>query len=356
MRLAAGNNHSCVVRTDGALRCWGGNSVGQLGNGGTADATSPVTPTGLGSGVVAVAAGNAHTCAITQGGGVKCWGDNLNGQLGDGSSTQRNTPVEVVGLSSGVTTLEAGDNHTCAGLASGGVRCWGWGTSGQLGQDGGSSQVPVAVVGLPAGTTATSIAAGYRHTCATLSNGATYCWGRNNEGQLGIGNNTTSRTAVLPVGLGSGSIHTAAGGAHTCVATAGGPRCFGLNNAGQLGNGTTANSNVPVEVQGFTGSTATRMAVGGSHSCGLTPEGGVRCWGLNQDGQLGINDPDVNNTTSARSVNGLSSGQVEISSGVSHTCSLASNGSVRCWGANDSGQLGNGTTTKSFTPVAVVGI
>lgn len=335
------------------MRCWGDNTTGQLGNDSTVGSFIPIDVPGLSSGVASVVAGDNQTCVLTAAGGVKCWGNNLNGQLGDGTNTQRTTPTDVVGLGSGVITIGAGDNHTCAGLANGTIQCWGWGTSGQLGHNAiSSSNVPVTVQGLPAGTTAVEISAGYRHTCAVLSNGSARCWGRNTEGQLGTGTTTASRVAVTPVGLSSGVTAIVAGGAHTCAVQNGTVRCFGLNGAGQLGNGTTTTSTSPVTVSGITDATA--VAAGGSHSCARSNTGGVRCWGLNQEGELGINDPTVNNVTTPRDVNGLTSGQAEITAGIQHTCSRTAT-TLRCWGVNTSGQLGNGTTTRSFTPLQVTG-
>ena len=168
--VAAGNSHTCVLSSAGAVRCWGLNGTGQLGNDSTTDSLTPVAVTGLSSGVAAIVAGDNQTCALTTTGGIKCWGNNGNGQLGNGTVVQSNVPVDVTGLTSGVTAIAAGDNHTCAALAAGGVKCWGWGTSGQLGNNTIiSSSVPVDVQGLPAGTTATALTGGYRHTCAALS-------------------------------------------------------------------------------------------------------------------------------------------------------------------------------------------
>jgi alpha-tubulin suppressor-like RCC1 family protein len=335
------------------VRCWGDNSTGQLGNGTTTASLVPVSVTGLGSGVAAIAAGDNQSCALTTSGGVKCWGNNVNGQLGNGTTTQSNVPVDVTGLTSGVITLGAGDNHTCAALGTGGVKCWGWGSSGQLGHNAiTSSSTPVDVQGLPAGTTATALTGGYRHTCAVLSDGSARCWGRNNEGQLGNSSNTTGRVAVTPTGLTNGITAIVAGGAHTCAVQTGTVRCFGFNNAGQLGNNTTTQSNSPVTATGLTNITA--VAAGGSHSCALSATGAVSCWGLNQDGELGIGLGDVNNVTTPTAVPGLT-GQTEISAGIQHVCSRTST-TIKCWGLNTSGQLGNGNTTRQFSPVTVTGL
>lgn len=353
--VVAGNSHTCRLDASGAVQCWGGNLSGQLGNGTNTDSLSPVAVTGLDGPVTEVVAGDNQTCALTTAGGVKCWGNNDNGQLGNGTLTASNVPVDVTGLASGVTSLAAGDNHTCAALGTGGVKCWGWGTAGQLGAGTAtSSTTPVDVVGLPAGTTATALSAAYRHTCAVLSDGSARCWGRNNDGRLGNGTFTNSNTPVTPVGLTSGVTAIAAGGVHTCAVQAGAVKCWGLNGAGQLGNNSTATSNTPVTAVGLTEMAA--VTAGGTHSCARSVAGSVWCWGLNQEGELGIGEPTTNNATTPRQVTALTSPQSSLSAGIQHVCSLQADQSVRCWGLNTSGQLGNGTTTRSFSPVVVLGL
>ncbi|MGA9350442.1 MAG: hypothetical protein WBW48_16795, partial [Anaerolineae bacterium] len=188
--IAAGYRHTCAL-TAGGVKCWGYNGYGQLGDGTWTWRNTPVDVSGLTSGVTTIAAGSYHTCALTAGGGAKCWGHNNNGQLGDGTTTNRNTPVDVSGLTSGVDAIAAGSYHTCA-LTAGGVKCWGLNDYGQLG-DGTTTNrnTPVDVSGLTSGVAA--IAAGYYHTCA-LTAGGVKCWGRNNNGQLGDGTTTDRNT------------------------------------------------------------------------------------------------------------------------------------------------------------------
>jgi alpha-tubulin suppressor-like RCC1 family protein len=351
--LAAGGDHTCALTVSGSVECWGGNSSGQLGDGSTTNRLTPVGVSGLTSGVQAISAGYHHTCALTSTGDVKCWGGNSSGQLGDGSTTNRLTPVDVVGLASGVRAIAAGYYHTCALTISGGVKCWGDNTYGQIG-DGTTTNrlVPVDVSGLTSGVQA--IAAGGTHTCAVTTSGGVKCWGRNWDGQLGDGTTTSRTTPVDVSGLTTGVVALAAGNFHTCaLSTSGGVKCWGRNGSGQVGDGTMYNVRLtPVDVIGLTAGAQT-IAAGGYHTCAITAAGGDQCWGRNDSGQIG------NGTTTSQAVPvdvvGLASGVVAITAGLNHTCALTSVGSAKCWGKNDNGQLGDGTTTDRLTPVEVVG-
>src|SRR3990170_1152550 len=182
--IAAGRDHTCALTSDGGVKCWGSNGSGQLGNGTTTDSSNQVDVSGLASGIAAIAAGAFHTCALESGGGGKCWGANESAQLGNGTNTDSSVPVDVSGLATGVSAIAAGGLHTCALTSGGGVTCWGSIWYDQLGNvSTTATNIPVDVSGLASGVTA--IAAGGWHTCAPYSSGGVACWGDNWYGQLG---------------------------------------------------------------------------------------------------------------------------------------------------------------------------
>ena len=260
-----------------------------------APSQTPVDVSGLTSGVAAVSAGFLHTCALTTAGGLKCWGRNDSGQLGDGTTTQRTTPVDVIGLTDGVAAVSAGVAHTCALTTAGALKCWGSNGSGQVG-DGTTTQrtTPVDVIGLTDGVAAVS--AGVEHTCALTTAGALKCWGTNRSGQLGDGTTMYRITPMDVVGLTSGVAAVSPGDRHTCaLTTAGGAKCWGSNLSGQLGDGTTTDRTTPVDVIGLTDGVAD-VSVGSGHTCALTTAGGLKCWGRNDLGQLGATANSPSNT------------------------------------------------------------
>jgi cysteine-rich repeat protein len=348
--VAPGYCFTCALMSGGGVRCWGRNSDGQLGNGTTTDSLVPVPVTGLPSGVAAITAGRYHACAITSSGGVKCWGRNSSGQLGNGTDTSSPTPVDVSGLTSGVSMITASRYFTCA-LVSGSPRCWGANTCGQLGTGNTvSSNVPVPVTGISGGITAVS--AGGDHTCALQGDGL-LCWGENGNGQVGDGTTTDRYTPVGVFGLDNNVRMVAAGRlVHTCaVVDPGAAMCWGDNASGQVGNGTTTDQLTPDDVIGLS-SGVTAVTTGGSHSCALVSGGAVLCWGENGDGQLGTGSTADMRTPAP--VTGLGSGVASVLCGERHTCALLSSGGLMCWGDNSYGQVGDRTTSDRTTPVTVI--
>ncbi len=298
--IFSGQSTSCAILTTGAVQCWGQGTEGELG--GTTNSSTPVTIAGLpASPVINLAMGNGFVCAQLQSGAVYCWGDNTNGELGNGTNTASAAPVLVQGLSSGVTGLSAGGATVCATMSTGSVNCWGAGTSGQLGNGASTdSNVPVAATGI---STATEVSVGSSQSCAVLQNLTMVCWGSGTLGQLGTGSTTSSSTPVAASAFATGILNVTATGDSTCVEYAtGSVACVGANNYGQLGNGTTS-------------ATA---------------------------------------TTTPQTITGLTS-VGDFSGSSDHECVLVTIDNYKCWGRNNQGQLGDGTTTDSSTPVAASG-
>lgn len=349
-RLTAGGRHACTRNDQGSERCWGWNQWGQLGDGTNVNRSQPVDVIGV-SGAQERSAGWGHTCAISSG-GLQCWGWNQNGILGDGSTSDRYSPVQVVGLTSGVAAVANGGYHTCALTITGGVKCWGGNWYGQLG-DGTTEarHTPVDVAGLTSGVI--GITAGKWHTCALTAKREVKCWGYNGSGQLGDGSTTDSPAPVNVSSLGSGVLAITAGGTHTCALVTDGVKCWGNNTGGQLGDGSFTDRTTPVEVVGLPPDIE-EISAGGAHTCALTHNhwsGGVKCWGANWDGQLGDGSNDSRSTPV--DVVGLSSGAGAIAAGEQFTCARLPWNGTRCWGENAYGQLGDGSLLGSNLPVTV---
>ena len=349
--VSAGTHHTCALTDNGGVKCWGRNTYGQLGDDTTTDRLTPVDVVGLSSGVVSVSAGNHHTCALLNTGAVKCWGRNNFGRLGDGTTIDRHTPVDVVGLPSDVSNVVTGFRHTCALLDTGGVMCWGANESGQLGDNtNNTSLVPIYVYHLTHG--AISVSAGSYHSCAVTNRDELKCWGANYSGQLGNGTTTDSNIPITINGFADQVMQVSAGEDHTCARTASLVYCWGENEAGQLGDGTTLDRLTPIYVPDLVG-VAAAISAGLHQTCALTITGGAKCWGGNEFGQLGTGT--TTDSTIPADVVGLASGVTAISAGDYHSCADAS-GQVLCWGDNQYGQLGTGVPGKRVAPVEVLGI
>jgi len=365
-QIAAGQYHTCAILDDGSVSCWGRNTYGQLGDGTTTDRNTPTQTSSLGVGrtAVAITAGYYHTCAILDDGSVSCWGRNTYGSLGDGTNTHRNTPTQTSSLGTGRTAdaISAGEHHTCAILDDGSVTCWGRANSGQLGNGTTTDRnTPTQTSSLGTGRTAVAITAGGYHTCAILDNGSVSCWGHNYYGQLGDGTNTSQNTPSQTSSLGTGrtAVAITAGEYHTCaILDNGSVSCWGGNTYGQLGDGTTQlgggttyDRNTPTQTSSLgVGRTAVAITVGGYHTCAILDDGSVSCWGYNSAGQLGDGTTTNRNTPTQTSSLGTGRTAVAITGGVFHTCAILDNGLVSCWGDNPFGNLGIGTNTNRNTP------
>ncbi len=342
LQLSAGGHHACFVTAAGAAKCWGYNASGQLGDGSTNDRSRPVQVVGLDSGIAAISSSLGHTCALTVAGGVKCWGLNDSGQLGDGTTIDRLTPTDVEGLTSGVVSISTGSYYTCALTSGGGAKCWGANWNGQLGDGSAVNRsAPVDVSGLTSGVAAIAGTHGAgAHTCALTESGQAKCWGRNSEGQLGDGSTYAyTPTSVNVSGL-SNPVAISLGMWQTCALTLDtGMSCWGGNFNGQLGDGTITERHAPTDVTGLSSGIA-EISAGHMSTCAVSDTGGARCWGSNGSGQLG--DGTATDRHVPTDVSGLTSGVARISTGYEFACALMEEGTVKCWGSNNHGQLGRG--------------
>jgi alpha-tubulin suppressor-like RCC1 family protein len=334
----------CVLVAGGTVKCWGYNVYGQLGDESQSDGQIPVVVAGL-TNVAAVSNGEHFSCAVITGGTVKCWGYNGYGQLGDGTDVNRSAPVSVANLTN-VVSISLGYAHACAIITGGTVKCWGFNGNGQLGDGttigegptGNNNKTPTEVTGL---TGAQSLSLGTLHSCAVITGGAVKCWGDNTLGELGNTTNISSSTPAAVSGL-SGVLSISAsrpyGGSHTCAVITGGTlKCWGINEERQLGDGSLINRNTPVLVPGLTG--VSSVSSGYRHTCVVLTDGTARCWGSNTYGQIG--DGTITNRAAPVAVSSLT-GVASISSGNMHTCALLADATMKCWGGSSYGQLGDG--------------
>ena len=373
-KINLGDHHSCTVLSSGEARCWGQGTKGELGN--DAD-TMSIYPVGVvrsassGSNlenVLQISAGGQHSCALILGGGVKCWGSGNDGQLGNNASNNENNPVDVDssdGVSNNlgsIAQVSAGGKHTCALSFTGGVKCWGGGDSGQLGNKADADKDAPVDVKLENSSNLSGIIevrAGRDHACALSSAGEVKCWGMGTAGQLG-NNSTGNKNFAVDVNSGissstnlKGIVQISVGDDHTCaLTTVGRVKCWGAGDHGRLGNGSdNANKSYPVDVMEIISQSAVPLAdvvqisSGGFHTCALKANGQARCWGRGTSGQLGSGSGvGANNPVAVVVGDGVTSplgGIVQVACGGRHTCVLDNNGQLRCMGLASNGQLGN---------------
>ncbi len=347
---------------------WGDNFSGELGTGDFTDRHLPAQVASLSSGVSQVSLGEGFTCAIAAAPGptALCWGDASGyGRLGSGNVTQVDPfPTQVFGVmsspaggTSGPVQIAAGTNHACVVMVSGLVQCWGQGFYGNLGNGSNLDRaIPTPTVGLPGPPhTANAVSAGIFTSCAVTGSLNAACWGWMTGDGSPLMTTHTSAVGVKNLPAGGVSQVSAAYGGCALVRLGGlatGLRCWGDNSWGELGNNTITDSTTPVKVKGL--SQVQSVATGGTHTCALVHNGGAWCWGENNWGQLG--NGTTNNSSVPVTVTGLPVKQAQIAAADDHTCALLADGTVRCWGLNNVGQLGDGTTNSSSTPVAVAGL
>jgi alpha-tubulin suppressor-like RCC1 family protein len=353
--IDGGQSHACGLTSGGQAWCWGRNPYGQLGDSTATNRSTPVAVWQQGATYTSLTAGANHTCAIATGGQAWCWGEDADGRLGDSTTaTIPLIPVRVHPLGAvAFTSLSAADMHTC-GLDSGGqAYCWGSNDSGRLGNNSTAyALTPVAVQ--QGAVTYTQIQAGYWHTCALDGGGQAYCFGYGGDGALGYGfslGDSVPQAVSQPAGVTFSSIYTEY--KHTCALTSGGlAYCWGPNGSSQLGDSTTTRRYTPVAARMPAGVTYSTLALGSLTTCGLSTAGQAYCWGLGTSGQLG-NGSTFSSRLPVAVAQPVGVTFTTLRAEGGGFCGLDTIGQTWCWGQNPYGQLGNGTTTNSSSPVAV---
>jgi alpha-tubulin suppressor-like RCC1 family protein len=358
-RLAVGYLHSCGIKVDGSLYCWGDNGDGQLGLGDLGWATERTTPTQVDSATdwTTIALGFLHSCGLKADSSLHCWGRNEYAQLGLGDSgigTARATPTQV-GVATDWTTLALGNNHSCGLKANGSLHCWGRNDYGQLGLGDATDRTTPTQVGFA--TDWAAIGLDRQHSCGIKTDGSLHCWGRNDYGQLGLADSGAGTDRTIPTQVGSATDWASVelGYYHSCgTKTDGSLWCWGYNYDGVLGLGDSTDRTTPTQVGSATDWGAIALGVG--HSCGIKFDGSLRCWGWNDYGQLGLGDFGSDTARNTPTQVGAATDWAAIRHGGNSSCGTKTDGSLWCWGRNLSGQLGLGDLgagTDRSTPTQV---
>jgi len=353
--ITSGSYHTCAILDDGSVSCWGDNTFGQLGDGTRSGRSVPQTALlPLGKSAVAISAGSYHTCAILDDGSLRCWGDNSFGQLGDGTTVERIAPINIdLGSSRTALGISSGESHTCAILDDRSVKCWGENSNGQVGDGTSNNRLSPVSVNI-GGDLVIAVSAGSYHTCAVTTDRTVKCWGDNWNGQLGDGTNADRLTATaISLPDNSSAVTISSGSFHTCVGMNDGSMyCWGYNGFGQLGKGDSTNANSPSMVALTPSQSTMQVSNGMYHTCALFDSGEVSCWGGNSVGQLG-DGSQVNIAVPQPVSLPVGKSALSISLGQRHSCAILDDATLHCWGYNEFGQLGDGTTNDQISPVEI---
>jgi alpha-tubulin suppressor-like RCC1 family protein len=339
---STGGAHTCGIRHGGKLYCWGWDAFDQVGDGGT-NSNEVASPTRIGSfeDWATVSAGNYHTCGVRKNGKLYCWGYDGTGEVGNGDTTGRVTTPLRIGTFEDWANVSAGSYHTCGVRKNGKLYCWGSDGAGQVGNGPGDSNIlaPVRVGSFEDWST---VAAGASHTCGIRHGGKLYCWGSDVTGQIGDDDGTNDNvTAPKRIGSFEDWATVSAGANHNCgVRKNGKLYCWGLDSSGQVGDGDSTSDNVTAPRRIGTFEDWAGVDAGTNHNCGVRKNGKLYCWGNDGSGQVGDGD-EAGNVTSPRRI-GTFEDWANDAGGASHTCAVRANGKLYCWGADLFGQLGDG--------------
>ncbi|UXR65760.1 hypothetical protein EZJ49_05795 [Bdellovibrio bacteriovorus] len=368
-RISAGASHTCLIKNDHTVWCWGDNSYGQLGDGTTLSTTSPVQVIDPGVLYKSISVSDNFSCGITTTNSARCWGHNNTGQLGDGTTNESHVPTQVLGLEANVLSISAAGEkwgnygYACAVLMDMTLQCWG-SHPANIGDGTQYSLTPVSFSGL---SNVIQVSSSRGHTCALLKSKSAVCWGGNQTGQLGDGTGISSNSPVAVSGLTNikrivaGSSAWMNDGISCALLESGQVQCWGSNHSGTLGNGDNAvtHSLVPIEVVGLSDIKDINIGYGNDSNgngtaCAITSNGDLYCWGSNSTGMVG--DGTTSPTYTPLKVANLSGVQISIAlgeggdNGSGHSCALNAQEHYSCWGANYAGQLGDGTTSSRLSP------
>ncbi len=347
--ISAGFVHSLALMSDGTVKAWGSNEYGQLGDGTTTSSNTPITISGL-TNVIGISVGMWSSYALLSDGTIKAWGYNQNGELGDGTDIDKLTPVSVTGITTAIN-IASSASHAIALLSDGTVKAWGTNYEGELGDGTNTGSLsPVTVSNL---SNVIAIDANGSHNLALLNDGTVKAWGYNEFGQLG-NNSTVSSSTIVTVSNLSGVKKIACGSSHHSLALLndGTIKAWGSNGWGQLGDETYDDKLIPVTISGL--SNVKDISAGYNFSLALLNNGTIKSWGDNSYGKLGVNSDDITlvKTNSPLTVNTITTAN-SISAGLTHALAILENGNIMSWGRNNTGQLGNNSTTDTISPVSV---
>jgi alpha-tubulin suppressor-like RCC1 family protein len=360
--VSAGYRQTCAIRADTTLWCWGDNGLGQLGigsHGPTGQDLPRQVTTPAAGGWASISGGANHTCATRTDGTLWCWGGNLNGQLGIGSHgpTSQDLPRQVTTpAAGGWASVSAGDNHTCATRTDGTLWCWGDDHYGQIGIGSHTDQDLPRQVTFPRPGGWASSTAGSIYTCATRTDATLWCWGDNGYGQLGTGDHTNRYRPhqVTTPALG-GWASVTADVTHTCATRTDTTLwCWGSNDDGELGIGNGSDQDLPQQVRAAAPGGWASVSAGSSYTCATRTGATLWCWGASGDGSLGIGHvPNQHLPQQVRTP--APGGWASITAGFGQTCAIRTGATLWCWGFNGYGQLGTGNHTSQWRPQEVTG-